>query len=81
MKPNITQAVQAFTVSGAQPFGGFATPDFTAEALEGARSLVSALGDAVEAGVGDQPMRAALTGIEFLVSLAILSNHCEEMGR
>lgn len=74
----LKKSVQAFKMAGVTPFGHFGTSDFTADALEGARGLVSAVGEAVEAGINEQPLRATLSGIEMLIALAVLSESCRD---
>lgn len=75
---DLKKAMQGFQMAGVTPFGHFGTSDFTADALEGARGLVSAVGEAVEAGINEQPLRATLSGIEMLIALAVLSESCRE---
>lgn len=75
----LKKAVQAFQMAGVTPLTTFGTSDFTATALEGARSLVAALSDAVEAGITEHPLRAALSGIEMLIAFATLSEDCRDL--
>ena len=75
---DLKKAVQAFQMAGAKPLCHFGTSDFTAEVMEGARSLVSAISDAVEAGITEQPLRAALSGVELLIAIATLSEDCRD---
>ena len=75
---DLKKAVQGFKMADVTPLGHFGTSDFTADALEGARGLVAAVSDAVEAGINEQPLRATLSGIELLIALAMLSESCRE---
>jgi len=75
---DLKKAMQGFKMADVSPFGHFGTPDFTAEVMEGARCLVAAVSDAIEAGINEQPLRAALSGIEMLIALGSLSDSCRD---
>lgn len=75
---DLKKAMQGFRMADVTPFGHFGTADFTADTMEGARSLVAAVSDAIEAGINEQPLRAALSGIEMLIALGSLSDSCRD---
>lgn len=75
---DLKKAMQGFQMAGVKPLSHFGTSDFTAAALEGARSLVTTISDAVEAGITEHPLRAALSGVELLIAFATLSEDCRD---
>ena len=75
---DLKNAIQAFQMAGVTPLCNFGTLDFTAVVLEGTRSLVAAISDAVENGITEQPLRAALSGVELLIAIATLSEDCRD---